>query len=151
MINIPTHLYSTNDKGCFVYKGRINKVGRPAATLFGMPAFRILLWLHKGPPPEPHFHAAHTCHNPLCINPDHGEWQLPDTNNPYPGGNGLSHAGIRIVLGKRASNKGGGRVLTGTFARFRFRGKCYKSGAYYSKDAAIRWAKNKIDRILDTT
>lgn len=44
-------------------------------------AGRFVCWLTNGPPPHISFHAAHTCHNDQCINPDHLYWEEPGINS----------------------------------------------------------------------
>lgn len=147
---IPSKLYEVDPQtGCWNYTGTLNKAGRPAASTFGMPMFRAICWMKNGPPPDETFHAAHVCHNRRCINPEHSEWQHPDVNNPRKEGSEYecTEQGVRVKMGRRRSNKGDGRVVEGWFARFTFGGKNYKSGAYYSKDSALHWARNKI-RVL---
>lgn len=45
-------------------------------------ASRVMCILVKGEPPEPRFHAAHSCHNGHlgCVHPKHLDWKTPSQN-----------------------------------------------------------------------
>lgn len=146
---IPPRFYTIDAvTNCYVWKGRLNKQGRPVSVL-GTPLFRLICEAAHGPPLNPKFHAAHTCHNRVCINPSHAEWQPPEVNNPsLPESEPVE--GISVRLKKRRSSKGGGRYFEGWCAVFNWNGKAYKSGAYYSKEAALGWAQNKIGMLRST-
>ena len=147
---IPPQCVVVSPSGCWEYQGRLDRNGRPADKPFGMPLFRFLVALRCGPPPSPEYHAAHKCHNRVCVNPEHGEWQTPDENNPKKHCDELGDketvivGGKTVTIKKRRSNKGDGRVITGWCAVFRVGNKSHKSGAYHSKSAAVSWAERKI-------
>ena len=47
-------------------------------------AHRVSLIIHKGPPPEGRYHAAHDpekCNNALCVNPKHLRWATAKENS----------------------------------------------------------------------
>lgn len=134
------------ENGCIEWTGPLNNNGRPRVTIFGKPLFRVLCWEEHGPPEKGRFHAAHTCHNKICINPKHSEWQEPEVNNPR-----MPHSeevlSIPYQIKRRKSSKGGGRKMEGWCASFNYEGKRYKSGAYYSVEAARRWVVAKIHSV----
>ena len=43
---------------------------------------RLMCWHRNGLPPEPHYHAAHSCGNGHlgCVNPQHLDWKTPRDN-----------------------------------------------------------------------
>lgn len=43
-------------------------------------AHRVMCTLAHGEPPTPKHVAAHSCHNPPCVNPDHLSWKTPREN-----------------------------------------------------------------------
>jgi hypothetical protein len=141
---MPPRFYKVTPGGCWEWLGRINKQGRPASSIFGMPLFRALCWSKRGPPPSGRHRAAHKCHNKLCVNPEHSEWQLPEVNNPRLAVEGEPVGDVSVRLKRRKSSKGGGRIVEGWCAVFNFGGRAYKSGAYTSTGAALQWAANKL-------
>lgn len=150
---IPRRVYELSPSGCWEWKGRLNKHGRPAASLFGVTIFRFLCHVAHGPPPHENWHAAHICDNRVCINPDHAEWQPPEQNNtpPNPTTEWEEHRGVVFRIKPRKSSKGGGRSINGFCAVFRVSGKQYKSGAYHHREGAVRWAQNKIENLVSDT
>ena len=146
---IPRRLYEVTPQGCWEYTGALNDSGRPRSNIFGMPMFRALCFAKLGPPPSPEYHAAHICHNRRCINPSHGEWQLPEVNNPSLSlSETVDLLGFNVRLKRRKSGKGPGRgKVEGWCAVFRYKGKSYKSGAYTTQEAALRWASAKLQEL----
>lgn len=47
-----------------------------------MHVMRLQLMIAGGPLAQldPHLEAAHTCHRPWCVNPDHGVWATHEEN-----------------------------------------------------------------------
>lgn len=64
--------FSTNEKGYgqVKYDDRIQK------------AHRVMCIFANGEPPEPRYHAAHSCHNGHlgCVHPKHLDWKTPSQN-----------------------------------------------------------------------
>lgn len=147
---IPESMYVVDpETGCWNYSKGLNNAGRPRDKPFGMNAFRAICWMQHGPPPSEEYHAAHLCHNRRCINPEHSEWQHPDVNNPrtHELGGTLSMDGVSVRIKRRKTNKGDGRTLDGWCAAFWYKGKAYKSGAYYHPEGAEKWARNKLKEL----
>lgn len=151
---IPETKYRRLDNGCILWTGRLNSTGRPQPTILGSTLFRALCWEKHGPPPTPLHHAAHLCHNGLCINADHSEWQAEEVNNPTIHANEFPSnerkreqiviKGVSVTIKERVSNKGDGRFLKGWCAVLRMNNRTVKSGAYNHKQGAINWAKAKL-------
>ena len=63
------------EKGCWLYKGRINSEGYGVISFIGelFSAHRLMYWLSTGNEIEVVNHIHHKCDNPNCINTSHLE------------------------------------------------------------------------------
>lgn len=73
---------SFSGDGCLKWPFATNQQGYGVATCGGkvMSASRAMCMLAHGEPPGDRPHAAHQCHNPVCVNPRHLRWESQKEN-----------------------------------------------------------------------
>lgn len=71
-------------EGCLIYPFSRNEKGYGQVGVNGkiLKAHRVMCTLAHGEPPEPWYHAAHSCHkgHDGCVHPKHLDWKTPTEN-----------------------------------------------------------------------
>ena len=81
------------------FSGNWNGYGHLGINGKSCKAHRTMCELAHGPPPTPKYVAAHSCHNPPCVNPKHLSWKTPRENL-------LDRRKDRTLTKKRWHNRG---------------------------------------------
>jgi len=78
--------YTVTESGCwecskkdYGERPKLKLAGSGAKTNY-MFAAAVVCESKHGPKPGPDYDASHTCDNPVCINPDHLEWEQSESN-----------------------------------------------------------------------